>query len=263
VFISGAASGIGLATAQRLAQMGCRVGLYDIQAEEAQAQARLLNDRRPGGENWHVAGHLDVSQPESWQQALQHFADQAQGRIDVLVNNAGVAVTDAFVDTPLARHRRVVEINLLGTMNGCHAVWPHLKGRPGSRVINLCSASALFGQPDLATYAATKAAIRSLTEALDIEWSSDGVRVVDVLPLFVNTAMVRDEVSKMKTVATLGVRLSPQDVAHVVARLATAPAKGLPLHSLVGWQTPLFALAVRLSPTWLNRWVTARMAGKG
>ena len=83
----------------------------------------------------------------------------------------------------------------------------------------------------------------------------------DVLPLFVNTAMVANEVSRMKTVAMLGVRLSPEDVAAVVWRLATKPAAGLPTHSLVGWQTKLFALLSKLSPDFMNRLVTARMAG--
>jgi hypothetical protein len=85
--------------------------------------------------------------------------------------------------------------------------------------------------------------------------------VVDVLPLFVNTAMVTNEVSRMKTVSTLGVRLGPEDVAAVVWRLATRPAGGLPTHSLVGWQTKLFALLSKLSPDFMNRLVTARMAG--
>ena len=72
----------------------------------------------------------------------------------------------------------------------------------------------------LSTYSATKAAVRSLTEALDIEWQAHGIRVLDVLPLFVNTAMVRDEVSKMKTVKNAGVRLSADDVAATVWQLA-------------------------------------------
>ena len=144
---------------------------------------------------------------------------------------------------------------------GCCLVFKLLKSTPGSCVINMCSASALYGQPELASYSATKAAVRSLTEALDIEWRRHGIRVLDVLPLFVNTAMVTNEVSRMKTVSTLGVRLGPQDVAAVVWRLATAPAGGLPTHWVVGWQTKLFALLSKLSPDFMNRLVTARMAG--
>ena len=100
--------------------------------------------------------------------------------------------------------------------------------------------------------------LRSLTEALDIEWQAHGIRVLDVLPLFVNTAMVRDEVSKMKTVKTLGVRLSAEDVAATVWQLARPlSARGLLVHSPVGLQTKLFYIAAKLTPDGLNRWITA------
>jgi short-subunit dehydrogenase len=172
-----------------------------------------------------------------------------------------VAVTRPFEQAELARHHQVVEVNLKGVINGCHAAHPYLKQTPGSRVINMCSASALYGQPELASYAATKAAVRSLTEALDIEWRRQGIRVVDLLPLFVNTAMVSDEVSRMKTVQTLGVRLSAEDVAHAIWALASRPAHRLPVHTYVGLQTKAFAMLSKLSPAFMNRWVTARMAG--
>jgi len=85
--------------------------------------------------------------------------------------------------------------------------------------------------------------------------------VVDVLPLFVNTAMVTNEVSRMKTVQRLGVRLGPDDVAQAVWRLATAASGQLPVHTFVGMQTRVFALLSKLSPGFMNRWVTARLAG--
>ena len=101
----------------------------------------------------------------------------------------------------------------------------------------------------------------SLTEALDIEWRAQGIRVVDVLPLFVNTAMVTNEVSRMKTVQRLGVRLGPDDVAQAVWRLANQASGQLPVHTFVGMQTRAFALLSKLSPGFMNRWVTARLAG--
>jgi NAD(P)-dependent dehydrogenase (short-subunit alcohol dehydrogenase family) len=128
-------------------------------------------------------------------------------------------------------------------------------------LFNNAGVAALYGQPMLSTYSASKAAVRSLTEALDIEWQRHGIRVVDVLPLFVNTAMVRDDVSKMKTVQTLGVRLSADDVARTVWRLSQGKPSRLPVHSPVGWQTHLFYLLAKHSPDAINRFVTARMAG--
>jgi NAD(P)-dependent dehydrogenase (short-subunit alcohol dehydrogenase family) len=255
IFITGAAAGIGLAVAERFAQAGWFVGLYDV--DEAGVQAL---QQRWGAEQC-MAARLDVSSPDDWRVALAGFAQATGGRLDVLFNNAGIAVTSPFEEADLLRHHRLIDINIKGLVNGCHTAFALLRQTPGSRIINMCSASALYGQPELGTYSASKAAVRSLTEALDIEWARHGIRVVDVLPLFVNTAMVTNEVSRMKTVQTLGVRLGPQDVAATVWRLAQAPAASLPVHSMVGWQTKFFALLSKLSPHFMNRLVTARMAG--
>ena len=255
LFVTGAAAGIGRAVAERFLRAGWFVGVYDVD----EVGLRTLQQGF-GADQCHAA-RLDVTSVEDWQVALAGFEQAAGGRLDVLFNNAGIAVTSRFEEAALQRHHRLLDINLKGLVNGCHLAFPLLQRTPASRIINMCSASALYGQPELATYSATKAAVRSLTEALDIEWQRHGIRVVDVLPLFVNTAMVSDEVSRMKTVQTLGVRLGPEDVADAVWRLATAAPSSLPVHTLVGWQTKLFAGLSKLSPGFMNRLVTARMAG--
>jgi NAD(P)-dependent dehydrogenase (short-subunit alcohol dehydrogenase family) len=255
VFITGAAAGIGRATALRFAREGWCVGLADVDAQALQSLQREL----PEGCAWCTL--LDVTDARGWEEALAAFWAFAGQRLDLLVNNAGISATAPFEDTPLARHLAVVDVNLKGVIMGCHTAHPWLRRTPGSCIVNLCSASALYGQPQLATYSATKSAVRSLTEALDIEWRAQGIRVFSVLPLFVDTAMVRDDVSRMQTVRTLGVRLGPDDVAHAVWRLAARPQGASRVHATVGWQTALFALASKCSPAWVNRWVTARMAG--
>lgn len=255
LFVTGAAAGIGRAVAERFMQAGWFVGLYDVD------EAGLKAMQQRWGPEQCIAARLDVTSPEGWREALAGFERATGGRLDVLFNNAGIAVTAPFEEAELARHHRLIDINLKGLVNGCHLAFPLLKRTPGARVINMCSASALYGQPELSTYSATKAAVRSLTEALDIEWRRHGIRVLDVLPLFVNTAMVTNEVSRMKTVSTLGVRLGPEDVAATVWQLAHASPAGLPTHSLVGWQTKFFALLSKLSPAFMNKLVTARMAG--
>ncbi|MDO9004853.1 MAG: SDR family oxidoreductase [Aquabacterium sp.] len=256
IFITGAAAGIGRAVAERFAKAGWFVGLYDVDEAAVQALRQQL-----GPDRCH-AGRLDVSRAEDWAPQLEAFWQAAGQRLDLLFNNAGVAVTSPFEEAELARHHRLIDINLKGVVNGCHTALPFLKRTPGARVVNMCSASALYGQPMLSTYSATKAAVRGFTEALDIEWQRHGIRVVDVLPLFVNTAMVRDDVSKMKTVQTLGVRLSADDVARTVWRLSQGKPSRLPVHSAVGWQTKLFSLLAKHSPDAINRFVTARMAGQ-
>jgi NAD(P)-dependent dehydrogenase (short-subunit alcohol dehydrogenase family) len=255
IFITGAAAGIGRATAERFAKAGWFVGLYDVDEAAVQALRMQLGPARCH------AGHLDVSRFEDWGPQLDAFWHAAGQRLDVLFNNAGIAVTAPFEDADIARHHRLIDINLKGVLNGCHASLRYLQQTPDARVVNMCSASALYGQPMLGSYSATKAAVRSLTEALDIEWQRYGIRVVDVLPLFVNTAMVSDEVSKMRTVQTLGVRLSADDIAQTVWRLAQMWPQGMPVHSAVGWQTKLFAFLAKHSPDAINRFVTARMAG--
>lgn len=255
IFITGAAAGIGLAVAERFAANGWFVGLWDVdEAGVHAAQARL-----PKGAA--MAGRLDVTSAEDWAHALEVFHRAAGQRLDVLFNNAGIAVTRPFEEAPLAQHLRLIDINLKGMITGCHLAFPLLQRTPSSRVINMCSASALYGQPDLGTYSASKSAVRALTEALDIEWQRHGIRVVDVSPLFVKTAMVSDEVSRMKTVSALGVRLTPEDVAATVWRLANSRASSMSVHNLVGLQTKIFALLSKLSPGFMNRMVTARMAG--
>jgi len=255
LFVTGAAAGIGRAVAERFLEANWFVGLYDIDEAGVRAMQKKWGAARC------VAARLDVTSVDDWQAALKGFEQATGGRLDVLFNNAGIAVTRPFEQAELARHHQLIDINLKGVVNGCHLAFPLLKHTAGSRVINMCSASALYGQPELSTYSATKAAVRSLTEALDIEWRRHGVRVLDVLPLFVNTAMVTNEVSRMKTVSTLGVRLGPEDVAATVWQLANASPAGLPTHSLVGWQTKFFALLSKLSPAFMNKLVTARMAG--
>jgi NAD(P)-dependent dehydrogenase (short-subunit alcohol dehydrogenase family) len=255
LFVTGAAAGIGRAAAERFLKAGWFVGLYDV--DEAGLQSML----HKWGPDQCIAARLDVTSAEDWRTALAGFDAATGGRLDVLFNNAGIAVTQPFELAALERHSRLIDINLKGLVNGCHLAFPLLQRTEGSRVINMCSASAFYGQPELATYSATKAAVRGLTEALDIEWRRHGIRVVDVLPLFVNTAMVTNEVSRLKTVSTLGVRLGPDDVAEMVWRLATARPARLAVHNLVGWQTKVFALLSKLSPDFMNRLVTARMAG--
>lgn len=253
--ITGAAAGIGRAVAEHFAREGWFIGLFDVHEAGVLALQRQL-----GASNAH-AGRLDVSNGSDWAMQLASFAEAAGGRLDVLVNNAGISVTSLFEEAPLASHHRLIDINLKGVINGCHHALPYLKRTPGARVINLCSASALYGQPMLSTYSAAKAAVRSLTESLDIEWRRHGVRVVDVLPLFVSTAMVANDVHKMKTVQFLGVRLSADDVARCIWRVSHRSSVWLPVHTPVGLQTSAFYALSKWSPEWMTRFVTARMAG--
>ncbi|MVU77806.1 SDR family oxidoreductase [Nocardia sp. ET3-3] len=245
VFVTGAAAGIGRAIATRFARQGWTVGLYDIDADTVRATADAI-----GGHT--VTGSFDVTDPAGWDQALKEFFD-ATGRLDLLVNNAGILYSGALGDIPLDRQHRLIDVNIKGVLNGCHTALPYLRRTPGSRVINLASASALYGQPGLATYGATKAAVRSLTEALDLEWRHYGITVSDLLPLFVATDMMTEVSRGSKSATTLGVHLTPEDVAESVWHTATTRRPLTGPHVLVGLQTKLTSLANRLAPPFVTR----------
>lgn len=249
IVISGAGRGIGRATARLFLSRGWRVGLYDLDADAAAEAA--------GGHPSAVHGVLDVRDADRWRAVLDEFCGSSG--LDVLVNNAGVLASGPFGGMDAATHRRMVDVNLTGSINGA------LEGRAAlslarGLLLNLCSASALYGQPTLATYGATKAAVRSLTEALDLEWRGEGIRVRSLLPLFVDTEMVTRDGRAASSVARLGVRLTAEDVAaaawkvvHERWRMPRSP------HRPIGRQTRLLAAAGAVTPDWANRLMVSRL----
>lgn len=254
VFITGAAAGIGRATALTFARQGWTVGGYDL--DEA-GLATLAAEVEAAGATA-VVGRLDVSDADAFRDAVDDFVRQT-GRLDVLVNNAGILIAGKFEDIDVARHQKEIDVNVRGVVNGAHAAHPHLEA--GSTLVNLCSASAIYGQAELANYSATKFFVRGLTEALDIEWGPQGIRVVALWPLFVQTSML-DGV-RTGTTDTLGVRLGAQDVADEVLAAVQPGRTARALHQVhfpVGRQSEVLSVAARFSPAWLTRVVNKRFA---
>jgi NAD(P)-dependent dehydrogenase (short-subunit alcohol dehydrogenase family) len=249
VFITGGAAGIGRATALRFAREGFRVGAYDVD----EAGLATLAAEAPGV----TTGVLDVRDGDAWVAALAEFC--GDDTLDVLVNNAGVLDGGRFEDIALGTHRRAVEINVIGVLNGCHSAHPYL--RAGSHVVNLASASAIYGQAELATYSATKFAVRGLTEALDLEWGPQGITVTALWPLFVATNMTHG--LDIGTTRSLGVHLGPEQVADEVYAAATS-GHGLlgGTHRAVGLQAKALFAAAAVTPSWVSRAVNKRLAGR-
>nr|WP_024307794.1 SDR family oxidoreductase [Pseudomonas sp. P818] len=245
MLISGAASGIGAATARLFHARGWRVGLLDVDEGALAALAAEL------GGAWHAP--LDVVDAAAVQAAVAEFCAQGGGQLRLLFNAAGILRTGAFVDIELEQHTRLVQINVLGVLNLCHAAFAYLKATPGAQVINMGSASALYGVPQLASYSASKFAVRGLTEALELEWREHGIRVGDLMPPFVDTPMVRSQAQRPAVMQRLGVRLEAEQIAEAAWKQAHASA----VHRPVGLQFGVLFNLGQITPGWINRLLMA------
>ena len=234
IFISGAGRGIGRACAMRFAAAGYFVGLYDIaEATLAETTAEL---RARYGEGSCCAQRVDVRDAASVRAAVDHFAEQGGGRLDILVNNAAIMEVGAFERVDLEAHQRTIAVNLGGVIALSHACFSLLRETPRARVINLSSVAALRGIPEMASYSATKHGVRALTEALELEWASHDIRVCDVMPSFVDTDLLRDT-QTLTAEQFAGVGLGPEDVAARVWQ--AAHSRRWRTHWPIGWQSAL------------------------
>jgi NAD(P)-dependent dehydrogenase (short-subunit alcohol dehydrogenase family) len=210
ILITGAATGIGLATARFFHARGWSVGLLDIDQAALAEAAMGLGDERV----WQRA--VDVSDEKAVGAAVEAFAVAHDGQLHCLFNNAGVLAMGRFEELAPEQHRRMVMVNVLGVIHCCYAAFPFLRQTPGAHVISMGSASALYGVPQLASYSASKFAVRGLTEALNLEWAEHGITVTDIMPPFVNTGMLRNHPDHPPIVGRMGIDLSPEQVAEAV-----------------------------------------------
>ena len=158
IFVTGAASGIGRATARLFAERGWFVGAFDID------EAGLLSLSSELGEAEHLTRRLDVSDREAYPAAVEAFGQRTGGRMDILFNNAGIIVSEAFDEMGWETIDRILRINLLGTMTGIRSAAHLLKATPNALCFTTASASAIYGSANLSIYSATKHAVKGLTE---------------------------------------------------------------------------------------------------
>uniref|UniRef100_A0AAU2VUL7 Glucose 1-dehydrogenase n=1 Tax=Streptomyces sp. NBC_00008 TaxID=2903610 RepID=A0AAU2VUL7_9ACTN len=182
VLISGAARGQGEQEARLFAAEGARVVIADVLDEQGEALAKEL------GEENALFVHLDVSQEADWQAAVA-AAKGAFGRIDGLVNNAGILRFNELVTTPLEEFQQVVQVNQVGAFLGIRTVAPEIVAAGGGTIVNTSSYTGLTGMAFVGAYAATKHAVLGLTKVAAVELASKGVRVNAVCPGAVDTAM--------------------------------------------------------------------------
>jgi len=227
VFISGGARGIGLATAGLFSGQGWRDGIGDLAPPAAS----------PPNSSFY---RLDVRDREQWRAAL---TDCAGGDgLDVLVNNAGVVRYGRFEDIPPEDADLIVDTNLKGVINGAYAGLPLLRRRSGSCMVNVASAGAIYGGPDLAVYSATKFGVRGLSEALDAEFAGYGVNVRCVMPWFTETAMVNAPGSGRNASIKDDLGRNGVHGPDVPAAAIYAAVHGTKLHVPVGGKARLFRM---------------------
>lgn len=210
IFITGAASGMGLETARLFAREGWFIGGVDVNEAGLAALEQEL-----GRENCLVQ-RLDVTDREAYAAALDRFAAASGGRLDILYNNAGIGRGGPFADQPWADVLAVVNVNFIGVLTGIHLAIPLLKVTPGSMCFTTSSSSATYGMPMIAVYSATKHAVKGLTEALAIELKPDGIRVADVLPALIDTPILPEGAAAAAPKAGVFRAIPPREVAETV-----------------------------------------------
>jgi NAD(P)-dependent dehydrogenase (short-subunit alcohol dehydrogenase family) len=164
---------------------GWRVGAVDRNDDGLDTLKRELG----GDRLWTRA--VDVTDKAGLEAALADFcAGNADGGLDMMWNNAGIGESGWFEDVPYEAAMRVVEVNFKAVLTGAYVALPYLKKTPGSLMFSTSSSSGTYGMPRIAVYSATKHAVKGLTEALSVEWQRHGVRVADVLPGLIDTAIL-------------------------------------------------------------------------
>lgn len=210
IFITGAASGMGLETARLFHRNGWFVGGFDVNADGLAALASELGADRC------MTATLDVTDRDSYRVALEAFVAASGGRLDVLFNNAGIGTAGYFDEQDFDAIMAVVNVNFVGVMNGIHLAAPYLIATDNSLCFTTSSSSATFGMPGIAVYSATKHAVKGLTEALSIEMRRHGVRVADTLPGLIDTPLLPQAVKDNAPPDGMFRLVSPVEVANAV-----------------------------------------------
>jgi 3alpha(or 20beta)-hydroxysteroid dehydrogenase len=178
--ITGGARGQGAAEGRLFAAEGAAVVLSDVLDAEGEQTAKAIDGRYL---------HHDVTSPDEWKRIVDEVLER-HGRIDVLVNNAGIWITGRLTDTPIADYRRVIDVNQVGVFLGMQAVSrPMMEARRGS-IINISSVAGLRGAAGGFAYGASKWAVRGMTKSAAQELGPYGVRVNSIHPGLIETAML-------------------------------------------------------------------------
>lgn len=221
VAITGAGSGLGAALARRFGAAGYDVAITDISQNRAEA---VLQELLSSGASGFCLG-LDVTRDAGWQRLHQRVMKE-WGGLDVLINNAGIAAAGRCEETPLPEWQRIIDVDLMGVVRGCHRFLPLFREQAGrgrnGYIINIASFAGLSAMPGLSAYGTAKAGVIAFSEHLRTELADTGVGVSVVCPSFVKTNLLENFTSPEPAYRDLVDRwmekskISAEDVAEAV-----------------------------------------------
>ena len=251
VVISGAASGIGRATARRFAERGARLA---VGGRSAAGVAAIVQEIQAAGAQG-VGMEVDVSQREQVE-ALAALAMKTYGRIDTWVNNAGVSIYARFETVSEEEARRLFDVNFFGTVHGMWTAIPLLRAQGGGTIINLASVVGKRGLPLQNFYSASKFAIIGLTESVRVEMKTEkaNIALCAICPPSIDTPFYDNALSKTGfTAKPLPVVISAEAVAKDIVKCAVRARREV----WVGWIGKLFVTLSVLFPYMMDRYITS------
>jgi NAD(P)-dependent dehydrogenase (short-subunit alcohol dehydrogenase family) len=222
--VTGAGGGLGRALCLQLAQRGARMLVADVHQARCEETARLI-EQAGGAADAMVADVSDAQQVH----LLAEQADRVLGRIDLVVNNAGVAAGGPVGGLPLEDWRWIMSINLWGVIHGCHEFVPRLVRQGGGAILNVASMAGIACAPKMAAYNVTKAGVIALSETLCAEVAGDNVRVTVLCPAFFRTNLLetmRVSGPEFRTLAAAAFANSTMTAEQVAAAALRAVDRG-------------------------------------
>ena len=227
--VTGAASeqGLGAAIARRFAEEGAKVVVTDIEERGVQACAAGIVAR--GGQA--IAWRQDATDEEEWTRTIERTL-ATWGRLDVLVNNAGIAVLKPIEEFTLADYERQMRVNMTSVFLGTRAALPAMRRGGGGSIVNMSSVAGLVGVPGVSVYAASKAGVKLFSKSVALECAKERIRCNSVHPGLIDTDMqrvaLRDNPGQYEVLnasVPMGYMGEPLDIANCVLFLASDEAK--------------------------------------
>jgi len=244
VLITGASSGIGRELAFALARRGARLGLV---ARRAELLAEIISELEPHSRGNALALPADVQDAQSMRAAAEHLIARF-GRIDLLIANAGIGVTNPGAEFDAAKLASVINVNVIGAANSVGAVLPEMVERHGGHLVAISSLAAYRGLPKSAAYCASKAGVSAMFESLRLDLAPLGIDVTIIHPGFIKTPLTSGRQAKLPWL---------MEVSDAVSKMLWAIETRKKSYAFP-WQLATIVRAGMIMPNFLYDWISSR-----